>query len=583
MIDKLVFVHQSLLWPFIIGGLILLLVFIWKEFRVGGWRFWVNSGIAFLAILALVAIALKPAVLQTAEVEKAIVLTKGYQQDQLDSLKQRYKNIPVIEYSHGEPIFKDNPEINSVYILGQGIAGFDLWQLEPIQKNYLGGARLKGITRLKYQQQAEIGDSLVVNVRYNRPESGNILVLQGPSGKGLDSISFSHTRDTTVQLTAGLKLKGNYLYKLAEKDSMGKLLLSNPVPVTVSEKKALKILVVNAFPTFETKYLKNFLAEAGHEMMLRSKLTRGRYKLEYFNMPRRSGATFSEENLSYFDLLIIDSPSLAGLPASEKRKLEHQVKTEGLGIFIQPNTSYINSGTDFFKLNFNRDNQTEVRIKNWPKLRLQKLPYLFDDSYLPQAIYKEDNRPVAAYEPKGLGKLGASLLIDTYQLVLDGYSREYQELWTKILSTISKQANPLANWEAASLMAVKNEPFQFKLRTELPNLVVENKNGNKIPIRQNIAIPHLWEGTTYARKTGWDKLQVAGDSLSIFHFYTGDSSKWQSLKAQYIKEENTRIFNGDLAEGKTKKIKKPIPPIWFYLIFLMGMGYLWLEPKMRNS
>lgn len=582
MIDKLVFENDSFIWAILIGACLLFVVFIWKEWSTRGWRFWVNSSVAVLVILALAGIALKPAILHTAEVEKAVVLSSGFQENQLDSLKRMYKNIPVLTYKPGERIFKNNTEINSVYILGNGIASFDLWQLEKIASTYLGGTKPKGIIKLSYNKQAFVGDSLVLNAIYSQPENGNRMLLQGPAGSGIDSISLSEEKETTLRLKAQLKVQGNYLFRLTEKDAAGKILVSNPVPVCVKEKKALQILVVNAFPTFETKYLKNYLAEAGHHLMLRSQITRGRYKTEYFNRSRRSGATFSKNNLSDFDLLILDNPSLNALSNSERKTLEQQVREEGLGVFIQVNTNYFNSGSDFFKLVSTRNNQTEISLGKWPKLRLQKVPFLFKDDPSLAVIHGASNRILAAAKPKGLGKVGASVLSDTYQLVLDGHSSEYQELWAGILSTLSKQGSSLAEWETNSAMAIKNQPFHFKLRTSVTQPIVRNAAGNEIPIRQNIAIPYLWEGTTYPRETGWDKLQVDEDSLSGFRFYTADSSRWRAKNAQDISEKNIRFFNNDLREGVRKEVKLPINPIWFYLLFLLGMGYLWLEPKMRS-
>ena len=45
---------------------------------------------------------------------------------------------------------------------------------------------------------------------------------------------------------------------LVEKDSMNNLLASNPIGIQVIPKSTLNVLIINGFPTFETKYLKKY-------------------------------------------------------------------------------------------------------------------------------------------------------------------------------------------------------------------------------------------------------------------------------------------------------------------------------------
>ena len=64
------------------------------------------------------------------------------------------------------------------------------------------------------------------------------------------------------------------------------------------------------------KYLKNYLAESGHKVLAQSRLTKDRYKYEYFNMSNKSNVGFTQEQLKPYDLLIIDGQSLNLLSSS---------------------------------------------------------------------------------------------------------------------------------------------------------------------------------------------------------------------------------------------------------------------------
>lgn len=95
-------------------------------------------------------------------------------------------------------------------------------------------------------------------------------------------------------------------------------------------------MILNGFPTFESKYLKNYLAETGHRVVVKNQLTAARYKYEYFNITSKPVIDITKEKLTLFDLLIIDSKSLKNLSNRERTTLKNVVKESGMGILIQP-------------------------------------------------------------------------------------------------------------------------------------------------------------------------------------------------------------------------------------------------------
>lgn len=137
-----------------------------------------------------------------------------------------------------------------------------------------------------------------------------------------------------------MKTAGKLVYRLIEKDSVGNELSENPIPVEVQPNKVFNVLIINDFPTFETKYLKDCLAEMGHKVLIRSKLTSNRYKFEYFNREQVPLSVFSQATLESFDLLIIDSQSLRNLPNSAKNGLEMAINQDGLGVFVQADITF---------------------------------------------------------------------------------------------------------------------------------------------------------------------------------------------------------------------------------------------------
>lgn len=578
MISKFTFLNDHLTWPVLIGAAVILVVFIWKEWTQStSLRLILKIGLSFIALVALALIALKPAFPTKESAGKMMLLTEGFRSDQLDSLKKEHRNLKVLDYDPEEAVSREIYNSEKIFVLGHGLKKYDLWQLEEAPAVFLGGNSPGGVVKLNYKQENAIGDRLVLKGLYENPEAGKRLVLQGPGGTGLDSVALNAEENKAFELAAELKVEGNYIYSLVEKDSLGAILSTDPVPVKVSEKQQLKMLMVNNFPTFETKYLKNFIAEAGHELLVRSQLTRGRYKYEFFNTNRVPIGIFSKTTLEPLDVLIIDAHSLRDLPAGERRALENSVRENGLGVFIQADNDFFNSPGSFAAFRFLRGNATETRLAEGSKAPVPIHPYHFQEDFALQEIHTTDDKMLTAYLRRGEGRIGTTVLENTYQLLLEGHTSDYQQFWSGVIEKISRKEKPASEWGQESILAFRDEPFDFHLRTEVASPVVKS-NGNTIPLIQDVDFPSLWKGTTWPQETGWNRLEQ--DTTGAFDYYVAESTQWNSITQFRTLQENRRYFDNSVTVGQGHKPLEPVNPLWFFGIFLVCMGVLWLEPKM---
>ena len=299
MISKISFQNSNWVWYIGIAVTLLILIFIWKEYRKKNKpRFLFRIGATILAITSLTLIALKPLTSKSNKSTQALVLTKGYKKHQLDSLKKVNKKFVVFEYLENEALFNSQNVPESAIVIGEGLKPYDLWQLKDIPTTFLGNNSPKGITKLKYNTKNSVGDQVKINGFYNNPTNGHKLLLEGPGGLLLDSINIrNNTGD--FQLTSNLTTAGKFLYSLIEKDSLNDIITKDPLPVIVEEQTQLKILIINRNPTFETKYLKNYLSENGHQVLVRSQLTKAKFKFEYFNMSQKPIIAFTQKILNH--------------------------------------------------------------------------------------------------------------------------------------------------------------------------------------------------------------------------------------------------------------------------------------------
>ncbi|MCK0107756.1 hypothetical protein MWU58_00485 [Flavobacteriaceae bacterium S0825] len=581
MIDKIFFINHQWLWQTVITTLCIWLVFIWKErTKLRKKSFYVNCTISLIALLSLALIALKPSVKNSSTSFKLAIITNGYNNVQLDSLKKVYKKLTVYSYKENQALFPSYKHPETLFILGDGLQPYDLWQLDAINTIYIGGDAPKGISHFAYNTQNTVGNKALFSGKYVRPIKGHKLLLEDPAGKALDSIILNNDDSQEFQLSTNLKVKGAFVYQLVEKDSVDNIIKKDPLPLTIKEKQPLHFLIVNASPSFETKYLKNYLAEAGHKVLVRSRLTKDRYKYEYFNMENKPTIRFTQEELKTFDIVIIDLLSLTGLSNNAKNAFETSIKADGLGVFIQPESNLFNSRSRWYSFNFisNTKNTTSLEIS--PKNTISKFPFVFKNDISVESVLNDNSNIISGYKRVGIGRIGTSVLKNTFELQLKGKTEIYKQLWAITIESIGKKETPIIEWNSNLKIAYVNEPFSFELRATIENPIVTTKN-YQIPIKRDIDIKDLWKGVTYPKSTGWNILQNNQDTTKIFKFYTINNSHWQTLKANNTIKSNKRYFGTNKPYVDTNNsTSKPINPLWFFIIFVLNLGYLWLVPKL---
>ncbi len=582
MIDELIFFNQDWIGPIAIGGLLLWTLFVWKEWS-GKLRpkFYLSVFVALISLISLAMIALKPMVWSNDKTKVGVLLTESYQKDRLDSLKKVYKNLKVIPYKMNEPMEEVMDSIAPLFILGTGIQSYDLWQLKNVPTTFLGTIALNGITHLNYKQELSIGEELIVLGRYNSPKNGHHMLLVDSGGTTIDSVLVDSTT-TDFKLSADLKVKGNHMFEIREKDLDRNTVSSDPLPITVVPREKLKVLMLNSFPTFESKYLKNFLAETGHELRVRSRLTKGKFKYEYFNTERRPFNSFSEELLKSIDLIIIDASSYVNLANSSIKNIHQAMQQYGLGVLILPDNIFFKQAVQTSNFEFIRNKSSKVNLDEESKLTLEKYPFVFKEDYQLEAIHHTEDNIITAYRRDGKGRIGTSVIQNSFQLVLDGNSEGYTWFWSKIISAISKRRHLGVEWRASSQFAFQNEPYTFQIRTTEEKPEVHSKD-SRIPLIQNPYVLEVWNGTTYPRNKGWNHIELKNDSTNIFNFYVMDSLNWRSVTSYKNMMLNKREFRALADIPNTRKRLVAIDQLWFFLIFVLGMGYLWFIPKVYSN
>ncbi|MDO1511520.1 hypothetical protein Q2T41_02420 [Maribacter confluentis] len=580
MIDGILFVQKELLLPIILCGVLLFAAFIFKEWQTRNkGRFTLNAIIAFITLFALILIILEPSKEVEIQHKQGLLLTEGYRTAQQDSLESIYEGIQVLEYNHKQSVRRALDSLTSLVIIGDGVAPYDFYRFDSIPTSYLPNEITPGITKVKFNDHLVLGDEFRLNGTYAKPKLGSILVLQDSRGNGLDSILLEDRSSQNFSLKTVPKVSGDFIFQLSQKDSVGKVLASNPLPITIREKEPFRVLIVNTFPTFEIKYLKNFLADQGYDVTVRSQLTKGKYKFEYFNTKASPIYLFTKESLSKFNVVITDTETYFNFGKTVKDHFEHSMRENGLGFFIQPTELLFKLGKAMPYFSFKSDGINEVQLPN-STVNIEKYPFTFNETFAVNAIDSNELGKLSYYRQLGLGRVATTTLFNSYQLVLQGKNQAYKSIWTKILDKIVQRKEQVVAWQSQTQLPKVGEPFSFVLRTGLENFQIMNTEKRRIPLIQDATVSFKYSGTTYPKKAGWNTLAVEGDSTTQFSYYVYDVDDWKPLRASHKREANAKQFGNALKENRTVMVNRPISLLFFYILFLLGIGWLWLSPKL---
>lgn len=581
MNDTVSFLHADVVWPLGIGAILLWVLFLWKEWGLPKRQFYGHALIAAIAITSLTLLILRPMMVDVRPENRGVLLTENFSRKQLDSLKKEHPRLVRIPYEENRSFGETLDSLSSVFILGNGLRPYDFWQLENTNTTYIPSALPNGLIRLNYNREAYVGRPWKVQGRYNAQEHRHRLVLMDPGGRAIDSVAVDTLGIFDFELKADLQFKGKSLFYLLEKDAAGIEVSKEPLPIKVVPVQKLRLLLIQQFPTFDAKYLKNFLAETGNELIVRNQLSKGKYKFEYFNTARRPFNSVSKKFMADMDLLLIDADSYAKLSRGTRRIINEAVRNEGLGLLILPDDGLFRLPSSTTPFEFTPEKTPQVAWEHGPKLLLEKYPFRFRAMTGLEEIHRSEGLTLAAYTRKGKGRIGTTIVRNSFQWVLNGSPEAYGDFWAGIISAMGKRSEMGPLGQAIEFFAYRDEPFPFVLRTTMEHPEVYGGNGS-IPLAQGIDMEDHYTGITYPRKTGWNALYSAKDSLPILDFYVMDSSSWKSVRAFKTRYENQRKFNGSSVAYVHRKFSRPISPLWFFFVTLLGLGYLWIAPKLTS-
>ncbi|MFM9840286.1 MAG: hypothetical protein ACKVOQ_18615 [Cyclobacteriaceae bacterium] len=586
MIEAAITIQSSFpLWAIIGGGLLLLCFLIWKEWqrkiKLLAWRL---AAVIFL-IFSLIGLLLRPSFVSERKPDGIVLLTKNYKTLLADSLQKTDPKLTFLRTAGAKP-YRGVEEISFHYdlsnyskrlrfVLGDGLPYYSLQEIKSAFQ-FLNGELPTGIiewkasTTFKPNQQAEI------NGVFNAKSKSKIKLIS-PSSSA-DSVVFNAQGLHSFKLSFAPTQSGLFVYSIIIQDSTG--ISTHKFPVEVISEKKLNILFLQIFPTAEAKYLKNFLIEKGHAVMARTQTSKNNFRYEYANRWPLRIEKISAEVIKEIDLIVIDNESLQSLTSYEKNILEESVK-KGLGLLMLYNSIEKKENASSLSLATKEIKVDTIRLALGKSFyAFPTLPLKIDAENI-ESITQSKERILSGYVSKGAGKIAFQLMQETYRLVLEGKTMDYAQLWSPLIEQTAKVQDLRFKIELMNDFPVyTDEPMDINViaSKQNPKLISDSA---LLPLHEDVVIDDYWHGSTWAGKAGWHQFSISQDS-TVKNYYVSNKSEWKSLRIVQQQKANEAKSNKILSNEQAEVTfieKNLISPVFFFLLFLLSAGFLWLAPK----
>ncbi|ALW85803.1 hypothetical protein AUC43_12295 [Hymenobacter sedentarius] len=535
---------------------------------------------------------------------EAILLTDGYQPDTLRQLLRRLgAGTPVWYYgiaaapTKARPLAsllalaEQRPALRRLHVVGQGLPATDLATLGNMPVQLHPAPEFSGFRTALWPQKLALGEALYVEGTVAAPKGSKpAWVYLRAAGTARDSVRLP-AGSGAFRLRYQPKTAGLALYELQLRRP-GQLLAAEPVPVEITTAPLPAVLLLTATPSFEFKFLKNYLAEAHYPVALRTTVSRGLVQTDFVNQPALALNSLTPALLSHYSVIIADAPTLAGLAGAEVRALQTAISSGRVGLVVLANGSALPRTTparaDFAVLP-RAATQALPQALAWPDAPAEARAAIPAQLRPAPALHPLITGPgqalVAASRRMGLGFVVVSVVPETFQWALQDRTPVYASFWTRLLTAATPPAQPAATWHISPRWPRPHQPSTLRLTGAMPDAqptagALAGGPAVRLALRQDTRLPEWSTAQFWPAVPGW--YQVRGPGRIAQSFYVFPATAWQGPELQERQLAAAGRSTPPTSPGQqpTNTVQVPWPAAWFFGLFLLAAGYLWLEEKL---
>ncbi|TLU61296.1 hypothetical protein FE810_14895 [Thalassotalea litorea] len=412
-----------------------------------------------------------------------------------------------------------------------------------------------------------------------------------------------------------------------------KAVAEQSIAVSIAEAQPMRVMIVQSSPSFETRHLKNYMQQLGHQLVIRTRISEQKYLLQHSNLTSQfrqisSDAPLIERNLlADFDLLIMDGRMVEEFSYPQRQELR-QLAEEGLGVFIvgdgalsartlqqisgvevQANNAKATGNGSGADMPTNSNANTLDRkftLANNQKLdaiahQTNALMWINSDALL---VAPSGQRLISGMRV-GQGRVVVSSIDNAYQWQLSDNSFDYQSYWQFLTQYTARQRNSTqllpqsdlaisVQHSAESVCVMHNAvgPMESQMKNEELRLLVhgfaDNSNANPIALLQRQNHIPMFCAVHFPETKGWTNYRLfqGNNIVSQQWRYVNPVNSFAAHFAYENQQSSIGLHSEDIqqtafthANATQSSNYQPYNKFWLWLAFLICLSFLWLERK----
>lgn len=535
---------------------------------------------------------------------EAILLTNHYQPDTLRALLARFgARTRVWRYNPAAYSATPNdtptiasltalreqlPTLRRLHVLGQGVPAAALPALDSVRLVRHAGLSFTGFRAGHWNRQLELGKPLVVQGYFAAGLAEPVWVRLQVAGAFRDSVQLptgqGRFRLRYVPRTVG-RLVGTVSARLGKQ-----VLAAEPVPAEVLPTRPLRVLLLAATPSFELKFLKNHLAAQQHAVAWRVGISRGLTQTEFSNQSATDLSRLTPALLARYDVLIAEAGVLAALPGAETQALRAAQRNGNLGLVVLadvPNLPATVPGRTSLRLAAQSGAATtRPQRLAWPEAptatALAPTTLALSGTARPLVTLAGASQAVVGSQRSGAGNVVVSALLETYPWLLQNAAVTYNSYWSYLLTAAAPPLAPTSAWLTTEPWPRPHLPMLLRrtgnFPSKPPTMTAVAATATQLPLQQDTELPEWATATYWPKAAGWHQVQAAGQPTQWLYIF--GEQDWLGPETQRW-EQAAQPWLARTTQSLPPLLRKePWPVAWFFALFVLAAGFLWLEEKM---
>ncbi|MEY2900995.1 MAG: hypothetical protein RLY89_101 [Bacteroidota bacterium] len=519
-----------------------------------------------------------------------LILTEGYQEDTVAAYNK--SNAVKITWENLDQAAIDKAAI--IHVFGYGLPDTSIWKIPKSKIQFHASALPTGIANIHWRQEITLGQSLLIQGRVSNPKQQNLQLQLVSGSQVIEQRVLGAQTSLNFQLNPNPKNLGTGSYQLVLLTGKDTLAIYT-IPFIVQLPKPISVLLLQDAPSFEQKFLKNWLTDHGYQLAARTRISKQLFDQAFSNRASANLLNINANLLSGFDLLLTDETSLNSLSALEQLQIRAAIREKGLGLLVTTDTILKHAAIldQQLVLTSIQDSLSANHILNMQGQDSAWHPVLNKDAYLVLAasskwqslVFDKKGRILTGIYLEGMGKIGFSTLGQTHLWSLAGKQWDYDFYWTQLLESVASQSATKETWTLGSGMDFVKQATPIIQYKDAPQDSFALVSGSKIYLQHNPLLGFKQEGQFWPQQSGWQNLVTTSGQFKPWYVF--DQKEWplmQWTKRRQLTEswltQPVEYTKDSTLENEVSQ-RQVVPAIWAWLILLLGLAVLWIESKLE--